>query len=295
VRVLVLGGGGMLGHQACRRLGGRFDVWATYRSEPRTWMGYGSLVADRALGGVDAAAPDTVWSAIAEVRPDVVVNCIGIVKQRDEAKMAVPSITVNSLFPHLLADQCASAGARLFHITTDCVFSGRKGAYTEEDVPDPVDLYGRSKLLGEVERAGVVTLRTSIIGWEVKGRASLLEWFAAQRGRTISGYARAIYSGLSTAALADVIGWLIEEHAELEGLFQVASEPIDKLTLLAGMRDALGWDDITIVADDAFACDRSLDATRFGEATGFRAPSWPSMIDGLAAEWPEYAAWRGAK
>jgi dTDP-4-dehydrorhamnose reductase len=294
MRVLVLGGEGMLGHQVCRRLGPRFELWATYRNNPAGWIAYGNVPAERALGGVDAMAIETVESALASVQPHALINCIGIVKQRDEAKMAVPSITVNSLLPHQLADACEAAGARLFHITTDCVFSGHKGSYTEADLPDPLDLYGRSKLLGEVDRPGVVSIRTSIIGWEVMGKSSLLEWFAAQRGKTVSGFTRAIYTGLSTMALADTIGWFIEEHPNLDGLYQVASEPIDKYSLLVRLRDALGWADITITPDDSCLCDRSLMATRLHDATGWRPPSWQQMIEALATAWPVYAAWRGA-
>jgi dTDP-4-dehydrorhamnose reductase len=294
MRVLVLGGEGMLGHQACRRLGPRFELWATYRNDPAKWMTYGNVPPERALGGVDAMAFEAVESALEQARPDAVINCIGIVKQRDEAQMAVPSIAVNSLFPHELADRCASMGARLLHISTDCVFSGRRGSYTEDDLPDPPDLYGRSKLLGEVDRSGCLTIRTSIIGWEVMGNASLLEWFASQRGQTIKGFRRVIYTGLSTIALADIMAWVLHERAGLDGLYQVASEPITKYDLLTRLRDQLGWHDITIEPDDEYSRDMSLTATRFQDAAGWRPPSWQQMIDTLATSWPSYASWRGA-
>jgi dTDP-4-dehydrorhamnose reductase len=180
----------------------------------------------------------------------------------------------------------------MVHVSTDCVFSGRQGRYTEADIPDPVDLYGRSKLLGEPARRGCLVLRTSIIGWELKNRVGLLEWFAAQRGTTIKGYRNAIYSGLSTTVLANVIGDVLVGYPGLEGLYQVASAPISKYALLAGMREALRWNDITIQPDDNFHCDRSLDGTRFEAATRWKAPGWDSMIDGLAAEWDSYAQWR---
>jgi len=293
VRVLVLGGEGMLGHQVCRRLRDRFEVWATYREDPAPWLRYGDVAPERALGDVDAMDFATVAAALDVVRPAAVINCIGIVKQRDEAQMAVPSITINSLLPHRLADACGALDARLLHVTTDCVFSGAKGSYTEEDVPDPLDLYGRSKLLGEVDRDGCLSIRTSIIGWEVMASASLLEWFAGQRGRTVKGFTRSIYSGLSTIDLADTMGWLLEEHPDLSGLYQVASEPIDKCRLLEMLRDAIRWHDITIVPDDSFFCDRSLVAARFAAATGWRSPSWEDMIVRLAEAWPTYATWRG--
>ena len=283
----------MLGHQVCRCLGERSEVWATYRVDPEAWTRYGNVVAERALGGVDAIHIATVEACLARVKPDAVINCIGIVKQRDEAKLAVPSIQVNSLFPHLLADLCASIGARLVHVSTDCVFSGERGSYTEDNIPDPTDLYGRSKLLGEVARKGCLTLRTSIIGWEVMGSSSLLEWFASQRNRAIKGYRRVIYSGLSTAALADVMAYVLEAQPDLSGLYHVASHPLSKYELLTRLRDALGWGDIRVDPDDDECCDRSLSAARFVAATTWHPPLWDEMIAGLAAEWPTYKSWRG--
>jgi dTDP-4-dehydrorhamnose reductase len=236
----------------------------------------------------------TIAQVMAQVKPDVVVNCIGIVKQREEARAAIPSILVNALFPHQLADLCQTQGARLIHLSTDCVFSGNRGRYTEEDLPDPVDLYGRTKLLGELNRPGCLTLRTSIIGWELKHRAGLLEWFAAQRGRTITGYRGATYTGLSTAALTRLIGDLLENHPDLSGLYHVASRPITKYELLVRLREAIGWHDIIIEPDDAFQCDRSLVGARFEATTGWAPPTWDAMIAELAAEWPEYQQWKEA-
>lgn len=292
MRLLVLGGEGMLGHQLCRQLGSRYEMWATYRADPQPWLEYGRVAAGRAIGGVDAADFDSVEKALDKAKPAVVINAVGIVKQRDEAKLAVPSVLVNALFPHKLAESCARRGTRLIHMSTDCVFSGRQGGYTEDDVPDPLDLYGRSKLLGEVDREGCLTLRTSIIGWEVMARSSLLEWFAAQRGTRVRGFTRAVFSGLSTIDMADVIALLVEDTQGLSGLYQVAADPIDKCGLLRGLRDALGWTDIQIDPDASFGCDRSLSASHFKEATGWQAPSWESMLARLAQAWPEYEAWR---
>jgi dTDP-4-dehydrorhamnose reductase len=292
MRVLVIGGEGMLGHQLCRQFADRYEVWATFRSEPREWLEYCGVAPDHAIGEVEATASSSVEAAVTRCDPDVVVNAIGIVKQRDEAKKAVPSILINALFPHLLADICEDHGSRLIHVSTDCVFSGLRGNYREGDIPDPVDLYGRSKLLGEINRPRALTVRTSIIGWEVMARQSLLEWFADQRGRTIRGYGRAIYSGLSTLDFADMLSFVIEDAALLNGLYQVAAAPITKLELLGKLRDALDWSDITIQPDDSFACDRSLNAEFFMSETGWQPPSWDDMVARLAAEWPTYEAWR---
>ncbi len=293
MRALVLGGSGMLGHQLCRVLSARMETWATFRDDPARYEGYNFIAQEHALGGVDVENVASVREALSTVKPDVVVNCIGIVKQRDEARQAIPSIQVNALFPHQLADLCHEQNVRLVQISTDCVFSGLRGAYTEADVPDPVDLYGRSKLLGELNRPGCLTLRTSIIGWQLNTFSSLLSWFSRQRGQRIKGYQQAIYSGFSSRVLAGLISDLIETRPDLSGLYQVASEPISKYDLLVGLRDRLGWDDIQIEPDDNFYCDRSLIATRFSVATGWKAPAWDEMLSGLAEEWPMYQGWYG--
>jgi dTDP-4-dehydrorhamnose reductase len=291
MRVLVLGGSGMLGHQLCRVLSGRLETWATFREDPAGYAQYDLVPQERALGGVNAEDLGSVRSILERVHPDAVINCIGIVKQRDEAKQAIPSIQVNALFPHQLADLCQEQGARLVQISTDCVFSGLRGRYTEVDVPDPVDLYGRTKLLGELNRPGCLTLRTSIIGWQLNTFSSLLSWFSQQRGQRIKGYQQAIYSGFSTRVLANLISDLIETRPDLSGLYQVASEAISKYDLLTALRDKLGWGDIEIEVDDNFYCDRSLIGTRFSVATGWKAPSWDEMLSGLAEEWPAYQEW----
>jgi len=267
------------------------ETWAAFREDPAWFVQYDFIAQERALGGIRAEDTASVRGALATVQPDVVINCIGIVKQRDEAKQAIPSIQVNALFPHQLADLCLGHDTRLVQISTDCVFSGFRGKYTEADVPDPVDLYGRTKLLGELQRPNCLTLRTSIIGWQLNTFSSLLSWFSQQRGQRIKGYQQAIYSGFSTHVLAGLISDLIETRPDLTGLYQVASEPISKYDLLVALRDKLGWDDIEIEPDDNFYCDRSLVGTRFSTATGWKAPTWEEMLTGLAEEWPAYQGW----
>jgi dTDP-4-dehydrorhamnose reductase len=286
MRVLVFGGNGMLGHQLCRLWNGRMEVWATFRDAPDR---FDFLPAPRRIGSVTVEDTARVGEILDEVQPGVVVNAVGIVKQRDEAKQAVPSIRVNALFPHQLAELCAGRGIRVLQISTDCVFSGLRGAYTEDDVPDPVDLYGRSKLLGELNRSGCLTLRTSIIGWQLNTFSSLLSWFALRRGERIQGYRKAIYSGVSTSVLAALIGDIIENQADLQGLYHVGSKPISKFDLLVRLRDALGWKDVSIEPEESFFCDRSLNGDKFSRATGWHAPEWDAMLAGLAGEWPAYA------
>lgn len=294
MKVLIMGGDGMLGHKVFQVLSQRADAYATFRNTEGMWTRHPVFAGvDRAhaFGGVNALDLNSVTRAMEQIKPDAVINCIGIIKQHDENKFAISSIQVNALFPHQLADLCGGSGVRLIHLSTDCIFSGACGNYTEADLPDPADLYGRTKLLGELDRRDCLTLRTSIIGWELKRHASLVEWFAAQRGRTIKGHRRAVYSGLSTAALAGLMGDILETRPDLEGLYQVASSPITKYDLLLRLRDALGWRDINIEPDDRFHCDRSLMGSRFEAATLWQMPDWDEMIANLAAEWPTYEQW----
>lgn len=289
MRVLILGGNGMLGHQLCRVLPERMEVWATFRDNPNRYAQFKLLPEEQNIRDVSVQDIARLSEILDTLKPDAVVNAVGIVKQRDEAKQAITSIQINALFPHQLADLCIPRGIRVIQISTDCVFSGLRGNYTEIDVPDPVDLYGRTKLLGELNRPGCLTLRTSIIGWQLNTFSSLLSWFALQRNKHIKGYHKAIYSGFSTNVMAQLIGDILQTRPDLSGLYQVASEPISKYDLLVRLREFLGWDDIVIDSDDQFFCDRSLSGLHFSTATGWRPPTWEAMLQGLAMEWPRYA------
>lgn len=273
----------MLGHKVWQMFRDRFDAFATVRD---IRFSLGRLAASdhpRIITGVSAENPSDIDRAFAAARPDVVVNCIGIVKQDKSAKNPIASITVNSLFPHHVARRCRESGARLIHLSTDCVFTGRKGNYSENDVPDAQDLYGRSKLLGEVDQDDCLTIRTSMIGRELTGSHGLLEWFFSQEGQSVRGFKRAIFSGFTTQALADLIARIITDHPRLTGVWHVGSEPISKFDLLTLVKQTYGLA-IEIRPDNDFVCDRSLDSTRFRAATGIEPPSWPEMIENMRAD-----------
>lgn len=282
MRILIFGGDGMLGHQLLASWRDRHDVRVTLRQAPEAYGHLGAWLGERAIHGVDVRDARHVADAVAATRPDLVVNAVGIVKQRAAAKEAIPSIEVNALFPHRLAQVCGEVGARMVHLSTDCVFSGQRGRYVESDVPDAKDVYGRSKLLGEVAEPHCLTLRTSIIGLELGRYGSLIEWFLAQRGR-IKGFRRAIYSGLTTAEMARAIEHLVTQPAPVAGLWHLSSEPIDKYDLLTRLSRRLGRTDVEIVPDDEFTCDRSLDSSALQARTTYRVPSWDAMLDELAA------------
>jgi dTDP-4-dehydrorhamnose reductase len=282
----VVGATGTLGHRICMEWAGRFECFGTVR-EPTPEPVAKLLAPATLIPGVTAEDPVSLRPAFEKVKPEVVVNCIGAVKQAEAGQQAVPAIRINSLFPHELAAVCRDHSARMVHISTDCVFSGKRGSYSEDDVPDATDIYGRSKLLGEVSGEGLLTLRTSLIGRELKGTLGLLEWLISNRGGSVRGFSRAVFSGFTTAALAAELAFLIEEHPELDGVWHLAAEPIDKLTLLAKLNEALQLG-IDVVPDPDVVIDRSLDSSRLSSTTGRPPRGWDDMIDGLAADETPY-------
>lgn len=282
MKVLILGGSGMLGHKLTQVLAARFETWATFRGSANVMF-----ERRRSVGDVSADNFASVVNALSEVEPDTVVNCIGIVKQDKAAKDRYQSIAINSLFPHQLARECAARGVRLIHLSTDCVFNGSRGNYNENDISDAEDIYGRTKWLGELEYENCLTIRTSMIGRELRGNHGLLEWFLSQRGKTVRGFKRAIFSGFTTIALSEIIGNVIENPNDLHGVWHVAAEPISKFDLLAMIKQAFQLD-IEIEPDETFACDRSLDDSRFRARTGFAPPSWEQMIERMARDTTPY-------
>jgi dTDP-4-dehydrorhamnose reductase len=280
VRVLVLGAGGMLGHKLVQRLSREFAVSGTLRGDGELYRSSPALAGAGLYSGVDCSDVSTVMKVLDENVPHAVINCTGVVKQREQSKDPVDTISINALFPHLLAHLCAERSIRLLHFSTDCVFSGKGGPYREMDFADAADLYGRTKFLGEVAGDGCLTLRTSIIGRELAHHSGLIEWFLAQRGRRVNGYAGALYTGLTTNAMADVVVTLLTRFPKLSGLWHLASDPISKFELL-GIVNEVYEADVEIVRDEAFLCDRRLDGTRFRAETGIMPPQWRKMIEDM--------------
>lgn len=278
MRVLILGVTGMLGNAV-----------HTYFSQDPEYRVWGALRSDNGkryfpeasqanlVSGIDVLDVDALTNVMLKVRPHVVINCVGLIKQLADANDPLTALPLNSMLPHRLSKLCELAGARLVHISTDCVFSGRKGNYTESDISDAEDLYGKSKYLGELSEAPhAITLRTSIIGHELSSSNALVDWFLSQEG-AVKGYAKAVFSGLPTIELARVIKDYVLPNKELNGLYHVAAKPIDKLSLLRLVAEVYGKD-ITIHPDEAVCIDRSLDASLFHQASGYVAPDWPELI-----------------
>jgi dTDP-4-dehydrorhamnose reductase len=287
---MILGGSGMLGHRLWMDLSRQHDVWVTTRTSASAMPDLPGVDRHHVRDHVDMLDFDSVIRAFASIQPELVVNCIGLVKQHALSQDPLSVIELNARLPHRLSLVCRTARIRMVHISTDCVFSGRTGRYTEKSVSDAEDLYGRSKFLGEVEYPHTLTLRTSIIGRELRTRYGLTEWFLSQQ-QPVKGYRRAVFSGFTTQAVARILLDHVIPRPDLSGVWQVASQPISKYELLELLKRAYHRD-VAIIPDEAVVVDRSLDCSRFLAATGFVAPSWPEMIDEMAAASLPYDDWK---
>ena len=278
MKVLILGVTGMLGNAMFRtflnsNIG--YDVIGTIRGDKASHH-FEDVSSEYIITGVDVENYDSLIRVFAAVHPQIVINCVGLVKQLADANNPLLAIPINTLLPHRLADLCTLVNARLIHISTDCVFSGDKGNYMESDFPDAKDLYGRSKLLGEVDYPHAITLRTSIIGHELSGNRSLIGWFLSQEN-SVKGFTRAIFSGLPTVELARIIHDFVLPCPQLHGLYHIAAKPIDKHSLLNLVAQIYNKK-IEIFPDDSFKIDRSLNSQKFYEMTGYVAPEWHELI-----------------
>jgi dTDP-4-dehydrorhamnose reductase len=281
-KILILGASGMLGNALYR-----------FFSADLSYVAYGacrSNVLSRSLPIAlrqniildnEITNETNIKDLLSKIKPNIVINCIGLVKQLKEANEAVAAIKINSLFPHQLAKQCASAHARLIHFSTDCVFSGARGMYVEEDLADAQDLYGRSKLLGEVDYEKAITLRTSIIGHEVSAKHGLIEWFLSQKG-AVKGYRSAIFSGLPTIEIAQIIKDFVIPQPNLRGVYHVSAPPINKYALLSLVKQIYELD-VAILPDDSLVVDKSLNSLRFTKATGYHPKDWLELIKKMHA------------
>lgn len=294
MKVLILGANGMLGHKLYQVLCDEIDVCGTMRAEytPTDMMKYSFYDWVNIYTYADVLShASLIEIMLLASKPDVVINCIGVIDKATCEHDRLTTVKINTLFPQRLSNLCQVAKMRLIHISTDCVFSGREGNYTEESPADATDAYGKSKYLGEVTGDNVLTIRTSIIGRELVRSRGLLEWFISKRGGKVDGYSNAIFSGFPTVVFASIIKDIILNHPELSGLYHIASNPIDKYTLLNMINDTMHLG-IKVVKQPAYKCDRSLNATKFNKATGFKPRPWSLMLDELAKDARQYSKWR---
>lgn len=282
MRILILGGDGMLGHAFFTHFRDYLpthEVCVTLRRELETYEQFGIFSSATTYAGVDARSTDRLVEVLAEFQPAVVINAIGIVKQRNAAKENLPCIELNALLPHRLAVLCKGVGARLVQLSTDCIFSGKQGNYQESDPSDAEDLYGKTKFLGEVHERHCLTLRTSSVGPELGSSKGLLAWFLSQHG-SVKGFRNAIYTGLTSPELARVVADLLVNHPDASGLYQLGGDPINKFDLLHLFKTRF-HKEIEIIPDETFHCDRSLDSSRFRREFSYVPPTWETMVKNL--------------
>ncbi len=291
-RILVLGVSGMLGHVLFKKLSGKpdCDVTGTARSGGLQPF-FSADELSRIHTGVEAGTLEPMLSLLSDFRPHVVVNCVGIVKQLPEADDPLVSLAINAALPHRLALACRAVNSRLVHLSTDCVYSGGLDRpYKESDPPDPGDLYGRTKLLGEVEEGHCITLRTSMIGHALKGNLGLVDWFLSQSG-TVRGYTNVLFSGLTTIELSRVILEQVLPAPKLSGVYHLSAPAINKHELLNLVARQYGRSTRIDPYGDV-KVNRALDSSRFTEATGYRAPDWGTLIADMHAHHEANAFYR---
>ena len=287
-RILILGASGMLGSAVYRALSASADyvVFGTVRDSKAAQL-LGPASQNSLIPNIDMEGETGIVAALEHAKPHIVVNCIGIIKQLPSASDHLESLAINASLPHRLAKYCSLVGARLIHFSTDCVFSGKKGQYREGDDPDAYDLYGRTKFLGEVAYPNTVTLRTSIIGHELSSANSLVDWFLSQ-SHCVSGFRKAVFSGLTTVEIARVLQEYVMPNADLSGLYHLSVQPINKYDLLKIVSDVYSKD-IRIEPNYDLVIDRSLNSDRFRTATGYEPPSWIELIQAMHSD---YSSWR---
>lgn len=283
MKVLVLGGSGLLGHKLVQVFKTQFETSTTFHGSFERYRGIEVFDGVSVAENVEAEDFSTVERTFAEIGPDVIVNAIGVTKHVPDVGDVIRTLTINSILPHKLAQLAAEHDARLISISTDCVFSGKKGSYVETDPADASDLYGKTKNLGEVVNGNCLTVRTSIIGRELFTRNSLVEWFLSNRGGRVKGFTKAVFTGFPTLILAEILADVIANRPDLAGLYHVSSDKINKFDLLQLINREMNVG-VEIEADDGLVIDRSLDSARFRNATGFVPQSWPEMIRQMAED-----------
>ncbi|MBK7891743.1 MAG: SDR family oxidoreductase [Bdellovibrionales bacterium] len=284
MRILILGGGGMLGHKLWQILNQRFsDVHVTLLQKQTAYSQYPLFSPPNVYDEFDATNRSALWRLLDTVVPDIICNCIGLTLRKQVPSPSEAYIQLNSLLPHRLAEWCGTSQARLIHYSTDCVFKGDIGGYTEESTPDAKDIYGRSKMLGEVDSPKALILRSSIIGRELKSRTELVEWLLAQNNKTITGYRQAFYTGVTTLQMSHLTSDIIANHSYLNGLYHIASDVISKYELLRLLAKEYGVN-VNIVPSDAVIVKKNLIGSKFRTATGLHIPSWSEMISSMALD-----------
>jgi len=284
MKVVVLGASGLIGHKLFEKLSKRYETYGTLRLKVEVYDNDFFKDYDNFIDQIDVHDFNNLIKNLNRINPDVILNCVGITKRKNEINLPLESIYVNSIFPHKLLNWAISNNKRLIHFSTDCVFNGKEGNYSELSLTNSEDNYGRTKALGEVNSKNGLTIRSSFIGRELLTNSELLEWFLSQKNESIKGFKNAMYSGVSTNFLAKTVGDIIEFFPELYGLRQLSiKNPISKYDLLMIAKDKFNKS-VDIIADKKFKIDASLNGDLLRKEISYGNPNWNDMMEELCAD-----------
>ena len=285
MKIVILGAAGLIGHKLFQTMqAAEHDTYGLLHGKKSAFPDINFLHGDSIIESVEAIEFDKLHGILLAIQPDVVLNCIGITKRKEEVNDPIQALGVNSLFPHRLANLAKDMNFRVIHFSTDCVFNGKIGNYNEESDTTGEDAYGKTKALGEIRYPHTLTIRSSFIGRELAGKTELLEWLISENGNTIKGFTEAWYSGVSTIFMAKTVLDIIENYPDISDLHQLSTpEPISKYDLLCLARDAFKLD-IEIIPDNSFEIKPTLDGSKLKNAMNLTIPSWQEMMAELAAD-----------
>ncbi len=282
MRILILGSNGLLGNTITTYFLGKknYETFGIVRNSSKLFS-FKKNFLNKFLIVHNILDFKDLELKIKSIKPNVIINCIGVTNKNTSknSKLLESYININSLFPHRLYGICSKFNIRLIQLSSDCVFSGKRGFYNEMDSPEPIDIYGRSKLLGEINNENCITIRKSVIGHELNSKKGLLEWFLAQKNK-VEGYKKAIFSGLTVQELARVIDFYIIPNRNLKGIFHISRELISKYDLLEMIADVYKKS-IEIVPNELISIDRSLNSSCFNNITGYKTKAWPDLIKSM--------------
>lgn len=283
MRLLILGVSGLIGHSLFQTLSSRFEVFGTLHKSKNQYGDIPIFSNQNIIESIDVLEFDVLKGVLSAINPDIILNCVGITKRKDDINNISIAISVNSLFPHRLARWAIENSKRIIHFSTDCVFDGKTGNYSEDSVTTAVDVYGKTKALGEIIYKSSLTIRSSFIGQEIFGKTELLEWFLLQNGKQIKGFRNTLYSGVSTTFMARVIENIITNYPTLSGLYQLAPEqPISKYDLLCIAKEAFDVK-VDIIPDDTHIHYPTLDGSKLRRKINLMVPSWKEMMYELSS------------
>lgn len=289
MRVLILGVSGLIGHKLLQELSRDFEVYATLHKSKSDYGDLPLFSNKNIIEKIDVLDFEVLKGTLFAINPDVILNCVGITKRKINLDNLIDVLNVNSVFPHKLANWAKENKKRVIHFSTDCVFDGKIGNYNEASLTTAEDLYGRTKALGEINYSHTLTIRSSFIGQELFDKTELLDWFLSQKGKTINGFKKVLYSGVSTRFMAAVVKDILFNFPNLSGLYQLAPEnPISKYELLSIAKDAFNIA-VNINADEKHVHLPTLDGSKLRNAIHLKTPSWKEMMSDLALDKDFYA------